>query len=115
MKNLSERRLVENEILFRSTNREVQRRVKKDLIGSGESRVFKLRFYCECSRFYCRDRIELTIDEYELATENEKQFIVLPGHENPAVEKVIRKGENYIVVEKNIDPVSATAHQGYEY
>lgn len=110
MKNLSERRLVENEMLFRSTNREVQRRVKKDRPKADGPDGTKLHFYCECSRFYCRDRIKLTVDEYEAATDNEKQFIVLPGHENTSVEKIIRSGEGYVVVEKNIDPVKATAH-----
>lgn len=112
MKSLSERRLVENEMLFRSTNREVQRRVKRDLAAKQEPATLELHFYCECSRFYCRDRIKLSVDEYESATENERQFIVLPGHENPTVEKIIRKAAGYTVVEKNIDPVSATAHHG---
>jgi hypothetical protein len=109
MENLSERRLVENEMLFRSTNREVQRRVKRDRHGDEPDGV-KLHFYCECSRFYCRDRIKLTVDEYEVATVNEKQFIVLPGHENMTVEKVVSRANGYVVVEKNIDPVKATAH-----
>jgi hypothetical protein len=52
----------------------------------------------------------MTVDEYEDATENEKQFIILPGHENTRVEKVVRSDDGYSVVEKNIDPVRATAH-----
>jgi hypothetical protein len=111
MEELSERRLVENEMLFRSTNREVQRRVKADLRKADKPDVTKLHFYCECSSFYCRERIKLTIDEYEEATVNEKQFIVLPRHENTLVEKVVRSAAGYVVVEKNIDPVKATAHQ----
>lgn len=110
MSDLSERRLIENEMLFRSTNREVQRRIKKDQAHTSGPAGLKLHFYCECSRFYCRDRIKLTVEEYEQATNNEKQFIVLPGHENTAVEKVIRHVDGYVVVEKNIDPASATAH-----
>lgn len=110
MENFSVRRLVENEMLFRSTNREVQRRVKRDRMSKDKPDGTKLHFYCECSRFYCRDRIKLTVDEYESATDNEKQFIVLPGHENTAVEKVIRRVDGYVVVEKNIDPAAATAH-----
>lgn len=110
MDNLSKRRLVENEMLFRSTNREVQRRVKNDRTPEQTEEGLKLHFYCECSRFYCRDRIKLTIEEYETATENERQFIVLPGHENADVETVIREASDYTVVEKNIDPTTATAH-----
>jgi hypothetical protein len=110
MEELSERRLVENEMLFRSTNREVQRRVKKDRAKRHGPDGTKLHFYCECSRIYCRDRIKMTVDEYEDATENEKQFIILPGHENTRVEKVVRSDDGYSVVEKNIDPVRATAH-----
>lgn len=111
MENVSERRLVENEMLFRSTNREVQRRVKDDRLKRDGPDNTKLHFYCECSRFYCRDRIKLTVDEYETATDNEKQFIVLPGHENEAVERVVQRTDHFVVVQKNIDPVKATAHE----
>lgn len=110
MGNLSKRRLVENEMLFRATNREVQRRLKEDGIAGADNEGPKIHFYCECSKFYCRDRIKITIREYETSTVNEKQFIVLPGHENAKVEKVVKHLEEYVVVEKNIDPIKATAH-----
>lgn len=96
--------MVENELLFRSANREVQRKIKEDRSPRDGPDTTKLHFYCECSNLYCRDRIKLTIDEYEKATKSEKEFVVLTGHENGAVERVIRKADSYNVVEKYLDP-----------
>lgn len=104
MDHFSERRMVENELLFRSANREVQRRIQEDRPRGGGPDTTKLHFYCECSSLYCRDRIKLTADEYEAATNTEKEFIVIPGHENGVVEKVVHRRPLYNVVEKYLDP-----------
>lgn len=96
--------MVENELLFRSANREVQRTVQEDRSpGDGLDKT-ELHFYCECSSLYCRERIKLTTYEYEAATKTEKEFIVIPGHENKAIEKIVRRTSVYNIVEKYLDP-----------
>lgn len=92
-------------MLFRSANREVQRKIQEDRVPGDGPDDTKLHFYCECSNLYCRDRIKLTTDEYEAATKTEKEFVVIPGHENKAVEQVVRETDAYNVVEKYLDPV----------
>lgn len=104
MDKFSERRMVENELLFRSANREVQRKIQADRPRRAAQDTMKLHFYCECSDLYCRDRIKLTADEYEAATKSEKEFIVIPGHENVAVEKIVHSRPEYTVVEKYLNP-----------
>lgn len=104
MDQFSERRLIENEVLFRSANQKVQKQVQKDRPRRQGKDNTKLHFYCECSNLYCRDRIKLTADEYELAATGRKEFIVIPGHENHAVEKVLRETDTFNVVEKFRDP-----------
>jgi hypothetical protein len=104
MDKFSERRLVENELMFRAANRKVQQQVQKDRNRYEGTDKTKLRFYCECSNFHCRGRISLTINEYQAATTNNREFVILPGHENKSVEKIVRTEDDFMVVEKNMDP-----------
>lgn len=100
----SERRLVENEMLFREANRKVQRQVQRDRRTHNIPETAKLHFYCECSNFHCRDRIVLTADEYDRAHGSRKHFITIPTHEDPSVEAIVDGNDVYSVVEKYIDP-----------
>lgn len=109
MDKFSERRLVENELMFRSANRKVQKQVKQDHPRKYREDPTKLRFYCECSNLNCRDRIKLTVAEYESAAKGHKEFIVAPGHETVAVEKVVREFATFTVVEKYMDPAKVMA------
>jgi hypothetical protein len=104
MDHFSERRMVENELMFRAANRKVQQRVQKDFSPRDIPDSTKLHFYCECSNLHCRDRIKLTVSDYQEATLGEKEFVVIPGHQNGAVEKVIKETADYTVVEKYMDP-----------
>src|SRR5690348_1376830 len=103
----SERRLIENELLFRDANLRVQQQIQEDRSGRGLTPGTKVHFYCECSNFRCRDRIILTAGEYQAAHQDNRHFIILPGHENRAVERVIQSSPVYSVVEKFIDPAKA--------
>lgn len=104
MDKFSERRLVENELMFRAANRKVQKQIEKDRNKNAGPDTTKLQFYCECSNFHCRDRIKLTAAEYRQATSNQKEFVIIVGHQNQAVEKVVSQSDAYMVVEKYIDP-----------
>jgi hypothetical protein len=103
MKDFSERRLVENELLFKQLNDEA-----KEFVLEGKSDGAwahkKLRFYCECSNIDCRERIEITANEYDAIHSNRKRFIVKPGHDMPDIEQVVGSEVQYIVVEKNKMP-----------
>lgn len=100
MDKLSERRLAENEVIFREANRDIQKFVKGEENG-GRTLI---NFYCECSRPKCRERITLTVDTYDELHKNKRQFISIPGHEVPEVERVIRKEDGFSVIEKFADP-----------
>jgi hypothetical protein len=92
----SERRLKENEIIFREANRNIQQFIEET---TGKKNA-KVRFYCECSNMGCKQRINISISQYGAAHRNEKQFIVVPGHEIPSIEKVIKTSAGYSLVEK---------------
>ena len=55
---------------------------------------------CECSRAGCIERVEVTHEEYEHVRSEGTRFLVVPGHENPSVEKVVERHPTYLVVEK---------------
>jgi len=92
----SQRRLKANEMVFRKANSDVA-----DFIEDQTGRRDKvIEFYCECSRARCRQRIQLSLEEYRQAHENDRSFIILPGHQEPEVEKVIHRSGSFFVVEK---------------
>src|ERR1044071_9286048 len=103
----SERRLVENEVVFRQLNEQVQKgidennRLAKEA-GQNEFVIeykddVPLHFYCECSDENCTKRVILTYREYNKIHERRDYFIIAPGHQVVRVEKVIRKESNYYI------------------
>lgn len=71
----SERRLAENEVIFRTFNEEA-----KDFVLEDAQRMplagKPLRFYCECSDLRCIERIELTADVYERLHQTSRRFVL---------------------------------------
>jgi hypothetical protein len=108
----SERRQIENEVVFRQMNEKVEKGLKKlDKMAKAEGYHTDLQvddmvlnFYCECSDENCHQRIPLTLKKYEELHDNRKKFIVIPGHEVAAIEKVVAKKSHYAEVKKFINP-----------
>lgn len=95
MDKLSERRLVENETIFRQVNTSVA-----EFVEETSSPREPVRFYCECSNAACRERIELTPERYKQLHKNSLQFIALAGHETPEIERVVKEEKGFNVIEK---------------
>lgn len=106
---LSERRQIENEMIFRRFNEKVG-----DDLGSLDAAHIEnedmdlmwddtilLSFYCECSDENCDKRIPLKLSTYNKIHENRDKFIVKLKHQVKDIEKVISSEENYSVVQKN--------------
>jgi hypothetical protein len=55
---------------------------------------------CECSSSDCVVQIEITPDEYERARCFPTRFVLVPGHEVLATERVVERQRGYVVVEK---------------
>lgn len=61
---------------------------------------------CECGIYACKERIELTVSEYEAVRLDPTHFLVHPNHVLRALESVVLEcRETYVVVER----VSAAA------
>jgi hypothetical protein len=57
-----------------------------------------LEILCECGTPACTERVRLAAREYERIRGSSTHFAVLRGHENPAVEDVVRASDEYFVV-----------------
>jgi hypothetical protein len=108
---LSERRLAENELIFRQANQKVQKSLKRlqQLAAKEDNPELyahkgDVHFYCECADEKCSQRIALSPSEYEELHQNRSQFILIPGHEVVEVERVLFETPRYEVVEKYAAP-----------
>ena|ERR1700712_4825293 len=106
---LSERRQIENEMIFRRSNEVVGEELEQidaKLRDDGHAELTRsddmvLHFLCECSDENCDERIPITLRAYQKIHENRDAFIIKPNHQVIAIEKVIHTEDGYSVVEKN--------------
>jgi hypothetical protein len=96
----TEQRLARNKALIRSLNERVAA-ISETLETFGS-----LKFMCECGIYACKERIELTVSQYEAVRLDRTHFLVHPNHVLRALEFVVLEcPESYVVVEE----VSAAA------
>jgi hypothetical protein len=87
-------RAARNEEIFRDVNEKIDD-------GADQHRVkAPLPFHCECGRASCVRTIELPPAEYERVARERYRFLVIPGHEDEAIEDVIERHEGFFIVEK---------------
>ena len=96
-------RIAQNENAFRQLNESIEdsvhrRRSDEDLGG----------FVCECGDENCEDIVRLQLATYENIRQDSRLFFVVPGHEVPDAEDVVRRGEGYHVVRKHVDVAGIT-------
>lgn len=111
-KALSLRRLIENEVYFRQRNEHVVNGFKelaKVAKEEGQDDYLPdmripIHFYCECADEKCRKRVTLTPRKYAQLHKNRSQFVILPTHNVPEVERIRQTETNYLVVEKYLTP-----------
>jgi hypothetical protein len=84
-----------NEAVFRVVNERIED-VGTTLVPDD----VPMQFLCECDDPDCLEKISATRAEYEAIRAVATQFVVLPGHEDPAVEHVVQQAESFLVVEK---------------
>jgi hypothetical protein len=88
-----EERLTANERLFRRANEEANREALRGDVPA------ELEVVCECTDRDCRQALTMSTAEYEWLRQNPRRFVVLPGHEAPAVERVVERFDGYVIVE----------------
>jgi hypothetical protein len=89
--------LAENEILFRDVN---ERLAAEEQVTSP---VELLELVCECTDRACLKVFTMPLAEYDWLRQDPHRFVVLPGHEAPAVEDVVERHAGFVVVEKHVE------------
>lgn len=106
---LSERRQIENEMIFRRVNEKVgddlgrldAMHIEDDNLDLMWDDAILLNFKCECSDEDCAQRIPIKLSVYKKIHENRDAFIIKLKHQVKEIEKVILTEDNYSVVKKN--------------
>ena len=100
MERSEDKRVAETEALFR----EVNERIAESALRFESP---ELEVVCECADADCVERLPTTVDEYEQVRDDGARFLVAPGHEDEAFEKVVRRRSAYRIVQK-VKPRIAT-------
>lgn len=86
-----QRRAAAAEINGRQVNEAIEPR------GRPDASAF---FVCECGHFGCSDTVKVPVAEYEAVRTSFDRFLLVPGHEIEAVDKVVERHGHYLVVVK---------------
>jgi hypothetical protein len=87
--------LAKNEELFRNVNE----RIEEVSVGVPRDQPL-MDFLCECDRDGCEEKVQAARAEYEAVRARPTQFIVVPGHEDRRVERVVSTNDRFTIVEK---------------
>ena len=87
-------RAARNEEIFRGINERIEEGAEQHGVET------PLPFHCECGRVTCLDTIEISPSVYVRVVQERYRFVVIPGHEEPAIERIVERQPSYVVVEK---------------
>jgi hypothetical protein len=94
--NERERRVGENEVLYRAVNERIE------ALNEAFGRMAEtMTVVCECGELACAEQIHISIQEYEQLRSDPTLFAVLPGHEIEDVEDVVGRQDAYHVIRKH--------------
>jgi hypothetical protein len=105
--NERQRRVGQNEALFRRINEEIDG--LNEALGAFTEHLILV---CECGKQECIDQIRLTPEEYEALRADPATFGIVPGHEVTDVEAVVSENDRFAVVRKRPgEPRELAAHE----
>ena len=87
-------RTARNEEIFRGLNERIEQGAEQHGVEA------PLRFHCECGQASCVDTIDIRPPDYERVTHERYRFVLVPGHENPEIERIVEQHADFLVVEK---------------
>src|SRR5947209_8280633 len=86
-------RMAENEKMARRMNEAIERETHDELNTAHQ-------FLCECAKSTCASTLNIRPSEYMRVRSRPRWFVVIPGHEQPEVERTVETHNAYVVVEK---------------
>ena len=90
-------RAAQNELVFRAVNEQIVK-----MTDRFRAELADIDIVCECANTACVGTIRIHTDEFSRVEREDGTFLVLPGHEDESVEKVVERREGYSVVSKPI-------------
>jgi hypothetical protein len=93
-------RIARTEALFRDVNERIAETAQR--FDSDEA-----EFVCECADAECTERIEATLDQYEHIREDGTQFLLVPGHEDTRIERIVERPRRRLAVVKKFNGIVA--------
>jgi hypothetical protein len=87
-------RRARNEEIFRDVNERIEQGAEQHGVEG------PLPFHCECGRGSCVGTIEIAPPVYERVVRERYRFVLIPGHEDAAIERVVERRPEFVVVEK---------------
>ena len=60
-------------------------------------------FLCECYVANCSAVVHVPIAKYKAVRQDDRSFLIRPGHDEPEVEDVVELGDHYAIVRKHTD------------
>ena len=90
-------RSAKNEALLREVNQRIHEVGERLQVLPEDD---QLDFRCECGRPVCENYVSMTAVEYEHVRSDNDRFVLVPGHEDPEIERVMERAEGYVVVDK---------------
>jgi hypothetical protein len=109
---LSQRRMVENEAVFREMNKRAINYIDElgEIADNDKNKEYlryddsPLHFYCECADENCHERIAMKPSDFTEIHKKNDVFIVLPDHEVNMIEEIITKHKTYYIIKKYTEP-----------
>ena len=98
----SARRLRENEDLMEGLNERMRDSVEEIRSEMDQDPDEPFGFFCECSSLDCRERITVVPSRLREIHRDPERFVLLPGHEIPAIERVVDQERGYLIVRKTV-------------
>ena len=89
-----ERRIGENEAIFRAANERMANWEERDRVEALEL------YFCECADPTCTQKVRLRGSDYERVRSDPTHFFLLPGHQVPDVETVLESHPDWVLIEK---------------
>jgi hypothetical protein len=89
-----ERRIGENEAIFRAANERMADWEERDRVEALEL------YFCECADPTCTQKVRLSGSDYERGRSEPTQFFLVPGHQVADVETVLESHPDWVLVEK---------------
>jgi hypothetical protein len=93
-------RIAHTEALFRDVNERIAETAQR--FGADET-----QFVCECADPACTERVPATLDEYERVRQDGAHFLLVPGHEDTRVERVVERPRRRSLIVAKVKPMVA--------